>query len=82
LPVAGNEAAVRYSTTSSGEAAATALAKSLIALALWVWDEAAAPMSAAVRASVPPVAWVLLWAVGVLAFVKRESDDPTASVMP
>jgi hypothetical protein len=39
----------------------------------------AAPMSAGVRASVPPVAWVVLWAVGVRASVRRASS-PAATV--
>ena len=37
-----------------------------------------APISAGVSASLPPVAWVLLWAVGVRALVSRGSASTTA----
>lgn len=64
-------------STPSVVVTATLLAVDPIAPALvmfpWAWLEAAAPMSLAVMASDPPVAWVVLWAVGVLESDSRAS---------
>ena len=43
----------------------------------WERLEAAAPISDGLSTSEPPVAWLALWAVGVRAFVLRESPSVT-----
>ena len=53
--------------------------KSVIALVVCVWEALAAPMSEGEMASLPPVAWLDLCAVGVLASERRESS-PAATV--
>ena len=38
----------------------------VMSLAAWLWLAAAAPISAGAMASLPPVLWLALWAVGAI----------------